>query len=519
MFGRVRSEFELDELPPLPPPRNGAEQAGRGQDAQAGPYDSDDPTPGADGVPGCVDFGSLRVPIPARAQLQVEKGTGELLRAVHVLVPSGRVSLSALAAPRSGPLWRGLAEEIAESLGNDGARVRSEWGQWGREVQAGSNGALSRFIGVDGARWMLYGVATGPAEGAPELADTLREMIRGTVVFRGPDPLPVKTVLPLRLPEHLEERVEQARDEAAQSSSRGRPPADGQVVPLRADRQPTRQPMAPRRPSAVPAPAPAFPPAPDHQAQIGPPQVGHPAAASHGPATHPQTPAVAQLPPSSPTQGSVGARRVGGGMDRRIAPPVGPVRPAQVRPGAVRPAALPPVPAYPAQAPTGVARAAVEATWSSANPVVSADQLSHQPAWALLSDAPSFWPDQRYRPAGADIPGPPDRGALDDARGARPPSEPLPESEPLYESTLRSESFLPPDSYLPPRSYLPTGADLPVGEPPAGDRSSEPTGGWSDGGEGMFSGTDSLHRVLVHDAEATRDWQASADRRGRHRRP
>ncbi|MDT7590670.1 MAG: hypothetical protein QOH45_201, partial [Pseudonocardiales bacterium] len=182
-------------------------------DRRDGPFDVDDPD--SFDIEGGLDFGSLRLPMPARAQLQVEHGSGELLRAVHVLVPSGRVSLSALAAPRSGALWRDLASEIAGSLTKDGARVWAEWGGWGREVLASSKGALSRFVGVDGPRWMLYGVATGPADGAEELAETLREMIRNTVVTRGPDPLPVKTVLPLRLPEHLEERVEQARARSA----------------------------------------------------------------------------------------------------------------------------------------------------------------------------------------------------------------------------------------------------------------------------------------------------------------
>jgi hypothetical protein len=215
VFGRASQDIdeldELEELPPIEPRQPVGERLVA--DRRDGPFDVDDPD--SFDIEGGLDFGSLRLPMPARAQLQVEHGSGELLRAVHVLVPSGRVSLSALAAPRSGALWRDLASEIAGSLTKDGARVWAEWGGWGREVLASSKGALSRFVGVDGPRWMLYGVATGPADGAEELAETLREMIRNTVVTRGPDPLPVKTVLPLRLPEHLEERVEQARAQSA----------------------------------------------------------------------------------------------------------------------------------------------------------------------------------------------------------------------------------------------------------------------------------------------------------------
>ncbi|MBO0852017.1 MAG: DUF3710 domain-containing protein, partial [Pseudonocardia sp.] len=217
-----------------------------------GPFDSEEL--GARRIEDGLDFGSLRVPMPARAQLQVEHGSGDLLRAVHVLMPSGRVSLSALAAPRSTPLWRELSQEIADSLAKDGARVRSEWGEWGREVQAGSNGALSRFIGVDGPRWMLYGVATGPADGAEELAGALREMIRGTVVTRGADPLPVKTVLPLRLPEHLEERVAQAREQARQPAEVPSAPPESS-----APGRPLRSPYPARPPVSPPPPEPSVP--------------------------------------------------------------------------------------------------------------------------------------------------------------------------------------------------------------------------------------------------------------------
>jgi len=122
VFGRASQEVEdLEEIPSIAPRRPVSDRLGGHRRGGAGPYDVDEPD--AERIRGGLDFGSLRVPMPARAQLQIEHGSGELLRAVHVLVPSGRVSLSALAAPRSTPLWRNLADEIAESLANDGARV------------------------------------------------------------------------------------------------------------------------------------------------------------------------------------------------------------------------------------------------------------------------------------------------------------------------------------------------------------------------------------------------------------
>lgn len=462
--------------------RSGMDRTGRA--GAAGPFDSEDPKAARlERKPGRVDFGSLHIAIPARAQLQVEKGSNDLLRAVHVLVPAGRVSLSALAAPTSNPLWRGLADEIAQSLGKDGAEVRVEWGDWGREIRAGSNGALSRFIGVDGPRWMLYGVATGPLEGAAELAEELREMVLGTVVHRGPDPLPVKTVLPLRLPEHLEHDVERAREVSARRPKKKRPAASradtAAAAPAAAitrdDLPADRRPMPPRRTVLVPAPAPGYP------APIAPPAgpLGRPL---EQPRSSPgELPAVARLsPPPAPAYGP----GRGGGWPRppaRSAPAIGP-------PGSSGRAGMPPVPAYSATSTNGTpVLPAVEATWSSASPVVSADQLSQQPAWALLGDAPVFWPDERCAPEG--------RPAGTYREGGPPPDLDL---EPAGSAW----------SPRPPREEPGLSGEPPVPVQPS-----------SEGGQDLLSSTDALHRVLIHDAAATQDWQAGADRRARHRRP
>ena len=125
------------------------------------------------------------------------------IQAVHVTVPEGRLSVSALAAPRTGGLWADLAVEIDASLREGGARVRSFTGEWGRELHATTEGATSVFVGVDGPRWMLYGVATGPTRDAVNLDARLRRMLRGTIVVRGRAPYPVRTVLPLVTPPGL----------------------------------------------------------------------------------------------------------------------------------------------------------------------------------------------------------------------------------------------------------------------------------------------------------------------------
>ena len=137
-----------------------------------GPFDEDDLDP-EHAAAERVDFGAVRVPVPRGGEVSVEPEDGRL-QAVHVMLPAGRLSVSALAAPRTGGLWPDLAAEIDESLREGGATVRSFTGEWGRELHARTGDASSLFVGVDGPRWMLYGVATGPTGSARELDAALR---------------------------------------------------------------------------------------------------------------------------------------------------------------------------------------------------------------------------------------------------------------------------------------------------------------------------------------------------------
>ena len=170
-----------------------------------GPFDEED-VGDEPAAPDQVDFGAVRVPVPRGGEVSVEPEDGRL-QAVHVMLPAGRLSVSALAAPRTERLWPDLAAEIDESLREGGATVRSFTGEWGRELHARTGDASSLFVGVDGPRWMLYGVATGPTSAAAELDAALRTMLRGTVVVRGRSPYPVRTVLPLTVPDRLPARA------------------------------------------------------------------------------------------------------------------------------------------------------------------------------------------------------------------------------------------------------------------------------------------------------------------------
>ncbi|HWO66392.1 MAG TPA: DUF3710 domain-containing protein, partial [Umezawaea sp.] len=144
--------------------------------ADDGPYD--EPEAPKDNV-NRLDLGSVRLPVPDGVQLQVEMDPAGAVRAVHLLTPAGQLTVSAFAAPRSGGLWKEVGAELITQLKEDGARINRENGQWGEEITARNSGVHLRFVGVDGPRWLLRGVAAGPEEQAPVIAEALYELLRG----------------------------------------------------------------------------------------------------------------------------------------------------------------------------------------------------------------------------------------------------------------------------------------------------------------------------------------------------
>lgn len=170
-----------------------------------GPFDVAD---APDDDIGRIDLGSVRVPVPDGAQVQVEMDPSSgSVKAVHVVVDEGRVTVSAYAAPRSGGLWRDVSTKLANQLRSDGAKVTSGAGEWASELSAVTGDVALRFVGVDGPGWMVRGVIAGPQSQAAAAPDALREIVRGTVVDRGTSPMPVGTPLPITLPESVSEHI------------------------------------------------------------------------------------------------------------------------------------------------------------------------------------------------------------------------------------------------------------------------------------------------------------------------
>ncbi|MFC9790642.1 DUF3710 domain-containing protein [Rhodococcus sp. NPDC127528] len=227
MFGRKKKESAADEQPDrfedlrgdAPEPAAVVERDDEFEVTEdRGPYDASEFEAAEleEEAAGRLDLGSLLVPMPEGGQIQVEMAPDGSPQAVHLVTQHGRITVAAYAAPKSPGQWRDVAGDLAESLRADNAAVSVEGGPWGRELHAVTPNADLRFIGIDGYRWMIRCVAAGPAGTAgidSPLAETAREVLRETIVKRGDEPNPVRTPLPVVLPQALAEQLVAAQQQ------------------------------------------------------------------------------------------------------------------------------------------------------------------------------------------------------------------------------------------------------------------------------------------------------------------
>ncbi|MGB2918916.1 MAG: DUF3710 domain-containing protein [Mycobacterium sp.] len=200
-----------------------------------GPFDIDDFDDPAVAAVARLDLGSVLIPMPEAGQVQVELSNTGVPSAVWVVTPNGRFTIAAYAAPKSTGLWREVASELADSLRKDVPKVSIEDGPWGREVVGvgAENAGVVRFIGVDGYRWMIRCVVSGPHERIAALAQQARDALADTVVRRGDTPMPVRTPLPIQLPDAMAAQLRAATEQAAaqQAATSGQPQPQQQQPP------------------------------------------------------------------------------------------------------------------------------------------------------------------------------------------------------------------------------------------------------------------------------------------------
>ncbi|MCV7076724.1 DUF3710 domain-containing protein [Mycobacterium szulgai] len=214
-FGRRKGDNDSTAGKPVEPDVEAPVDPDDGEDELQGPFDIEDFDDPSAAELARLDLGSVLIPMPAAGQVQVELTETGVPSAVWVVTPNGRFTIAAYAAPKSAGLWREVASELADSLRKDSAQVSIKDGPWGREVIGTASGVV-RFIGVDGYRWMIRCVVNGPHETIDALTGEAREALADTVVRRGDTPLPVRTPLPVQLPEPM---VQQLREAAAQQAA------------------------------------------------------------------------------------------------------------------------------------------------------------------------------------------------------------------------------------------------------------------------------------------------------------
>ena len=197
-----------------------------------GPFDRSE----VEGLDGRLDLGALWLTgLPGmELRLEVEEESQNVVGVTAVLEESA-VQLQAFAAPRSEGVWDDIRTEIAASITSGGGTADKTFGPLGAELRAqmpgqGPDGRTVfspvRFVGVDGPRWFLRAVLSGPAASDENAAAVLLDVIRATVVVRGDEAMAPRELLPLRLPEQATAADEQmAEDQAAAGET---PESDGE---------------------------------------------------------------------------------------------------------------------------------------------------------------------------------------------------------------------------------------------------------------------------------------------------
>lgn len=190
-----------------------------------------------------IDLGGLRVPVPPETEVRVDVSPeGEVVAAT--LVQGGTaMQVNAFAAPRRSGIWDEVRDEIAAALRDSGGTAQDAEGPYGTELHAavpaevpggGTGLAPARFLGVDGPRWFLRALITGPGATDPAAAEPLLGALRSVVVVRGGEAMAVRDPLPLRLPKEVAAAAEaEAPEEGAQQAPLPPPERGPEITELR----------------------------------------------------------------------------------------------------------------------------------------------------------------------------------------------------------------------------------------------------------------------------------------------
>jgi hypothetical protein len=181
---------------------------------ESGPWDAASGFPDGDRM----DFGSLLVPVREGFDIQVNLDE-EAGIWIAVVYGDSALQLQAFAAPKRSGIWEDVRLEIQGEVAKAGGTSAEAEGPFGPElhaqlVQPPAPGEppvsqTLRFLGVDGPRWFLRGLITGPATVQPPLAAPFEEIFGDVVVVRGDHAEPPRKALDIALPEEARQVIEE----------------------------------------------------------------------------------------------------------------------------------------------------------------------------------------------------------------------------------------------------------------------------------------------------------------------
>jgi hypothetical protein len=160
----------------------------------AGPWDETEVTPSAE----FIDFGCIRLKPTAGVEVRAEvhKESGQVSRLIAV-TNGASVFLQPFATPKSRPMWPELSQRIIDQAKDAGQTTKEMSGEFGVELSI-SDG--TRWVGIDGPRWLLRCIYTGAAQQAGG-SPVLEAFVRDAIVVRGDLPWPPGDGLPIKMPE------------------------------------------------------------------------------------------------------------------------------------------------------------------------------------------------------------------------------------------------------------------------------------------------------------------------------
>lgn len=179
-----------------------------------------------------IDLGGLFIKSNPGLNLRLDADPqSQQVIAVTLQLGEGTLQVQAFAAPKSRGIWDDIRKELSESVRAQGGQVEVSDGAFGRqlitrvpaELPNGQKGfRIARFVGIDGPRWFVRGVFSGKAVLPGADTTALEEVLRNIVVNRGSEPMAPRDLLPMRVPQNIQEAAAQqqaaAREEEAKPS-------------------------------------------------------------------------------------------------------------------------------------------------------------------------------------------------------------------------------------------------------------------------------------------------------------